>query len=105
LFQQKTNLQQLKDDFPQEVVLKSSNNVPRSNPAVPIGRHRKNRPAPKPPTQRTSNNSLEIRGPNELLLGVPCGLRAQWKHSASTLISGSVRYEVNVSLIFNFFLS
>lgn len=62
---------------------------------------KKNRPAPKPPI--TSN--LEIRAPSELLLGVPSGLKAQWRHSASTLLSGCIKYNANV-MFFNrlFFL-
>lgn len=75
--------------------------------------HRKNRQAPKPPTQAKSvdesnlNNllqstqNLEIRGPSELLLGFPTGLRTQWRHSAEILITSAVKYEVNVSKCIN----
>lgn len=66
--------------------------------------HRKNRQAPKPPTQakiandlKETTTNLEIRAPSELLLGFPTGLRTQWRHSAEMLITGSVKYEVNVS--------
>lgn len=58
---------------------------------------KKNRPAPKPPTV----SNLEIRAPSELLLGVPSGLKAQWRHSASTLVSGCIKYNANVSSFFN----
>lgn len=52
------------------------------------------RPAPQPPNLSTN---LEIRGPSELLLGVPTGLKTQWRHTATKLVSSSVRYEkVNV---------
>lgn len=72
--------------------------------------HRKNRQAPKPPVQQQkildesklnnvaeSASNLEIRGPSELLLGFPTGLRTQWRHSAEILITSAVKYEVNVS--------
>lgn len=68
--------------------------------------HRKNRQAPKPPTESKIDNdikllaetatNLEIRAPSELLLGFPTGLRTQWRHSAELLITGAVKYEVNV---------
>lgn len=68
--------------------------------------HRKNRQAPKPPTQIKIENdikllaetatNLEIRAPSELLLDFPTGLRTQWRHSAELLITGAVKYEVNV---------
>uniref|UniRef100_A0A336M8M0 CSON011251 protein n=1 Tax=Culicoides sonorensis TaxID=179676 RepID=A0A336M8M0_CULSO len=49
--------------------------------------YRKSRPAPKPP--------IEIRAPDELLLGPSnCNMKTQWRHSASTLVSSSVKYEV-----------
>lgn len=56
------------------------------------------RPAPKPPNHEQQN--LHIRGPSELLLGVPTGLQTQWRHKASTLVLGVVRYDVNVSQFF-----
>ncbi|KAG4073307.1 hypothetical protein HA402_002652 [Bradysia odoriphaga] len=52
--------------------------------------HGKNRPAPQPPNLSTN---LEIRAPSELLLGVPTGLKTQWRHTATKLVSSSVRYE------------
>lgn len=70
--------------------------------------HRKNRQAPKPPTQAKIKNDidikmlpktatdLEIRAPSELLLDFPTGLRTQWRHSAELLITGAVKYKVNV---------
>lgn len=71
--------------------------------------HRKNRQAPKPPTQQPktvdennlnnlveTTSNLEIRAPSELLLGFPTGLRQQWRHSAEVLIASAVKYEVNV---------
>lgn len=76
----------------------------------PRPNHRKNRQAPKPPTQQPksldesvinnmaeSASNLEIRAPSELLLGFPTGLRTQWRHSAEILIASAVKYEVNVS--------
>lgn len=58
------------------------------------------RPAPQPPNL---SNNLEIRAPSELLLGVPTGLKTQWRHTANKLVSSSVRYE-NVNVILNTFL-
>lgn len=59
------------------------------------------RQAPKPPIKPTSNLSripnLEIRGPSELLLGFPTGLRTQWRHSADSFISSYVKYNAFVS--------
>lgn len=59
-----------------------------------LSRHKKNRPAPQPPTNTTN---LEIRAPAELLLTNQGSLQAQWKHSAAALVSGSIKYEVFVS--------
>lgn len=64
--------------------------------------YRKNRRAPKPPTKSLDEaidvtSNLEIRAPSELLLGVPSGLRAQWRHTPEALVNGFVKYEVNVS--------
>lgn len=78
----------------------------------PRPNHRKNRQAPKPPIQQPksldegaldnmveSTSNLEIRAPSELLLGFPTGcIRTQWRHSAEVLITGSVKYEVNVRI-------
>lgn len=63
-------------------------------------RHKKNRPAPQPPVRKTNvTHDLEIRSPSELLLSNQGrSLQAQWKHSAATLVSGSIKYEVFVSV-------
>lgn len=66
--------------------------TPAAKPTT-LSRHKKKAPAPQPPVRA---NNLEIRAPSELLLG-PSGLRAQWRHSASALVSGSIKYEVFVS--------
>lgn len=55
------------------------------------------RPAPQPPNRSVN---LEIREPAELLLGVPVGLQTNWRHTASALVSGFVKYQVNVSRTF-----
>lgn len=76
----------------------SNSNPPKPVPAVKpttMSRHKKSRMAPQPPTN-TSN--LEIRAPSELLLTNQGSLQAQWKHSAAALVSGSIKYEVFVSL-------
>jgi ankyrin repeat and SAM domain-containing protein 1 len=82
---------------------RENNNV-KSEPKKPLitnksisSRHRKNRPAPPPPIQKISND-LEIRAPSELLLSNQGSLQAQWKHSATTLVSGAIKYEVFVCL-------
>ncbi|XP_013116012.2 ankyrin repeat and sterile alpha motif domain-containing protein 1B [Stomoxys calcitrans] len=65
-----------------------------------ITSYRKNRPAPQPPTQKatqqtpTSTQSLEIRAPSELLLGLPDNLRTKWRHSANDLLNDQIKYEV-----------
>lgn len=82
--------------------LESSDNNNSSPPPKPassakpttLKRHKKNRPAPQPPTNTTN---LEIRAPAELLLTNQGSLQAQWKHSAAALVSGSIKYEVFVS--------
>lgn len=72
--------------------------------------HRKNRQAPKPPTNESSipakmnELKLEIRAPSELLLGFPTGMSTQWRHTAEALVSGAVKYEVNVSFDIQFSL-
>lgn len=78
------------------VIENNQKNSVKPTPAVKpttLSRHKKSRPAPQPPVRA---NNLEIRAPSELLLG-PSGLRAQWRHSASALVSGSIKYEVFVS--------
>lgn len=78
----------------------STNSTQKAKPTPAIkpttlSRHKKKAPAPQPPVRA---NNLEIRAPSELLLG-PSGLRAQWRHSASALVSGSIKYEVFVSIL------
>ncbi|XP_074108393.1 ankyrin repeat and sterile alpha motif domain-containing protein 1B isoform X5 [Cotesia typhae] len=77
-------------------------------------RHRKNRPAPQPPQppqlpqlpqlpqppQRAQNGTpsaeqLEIRGPSELLFGVPSTLKTQWRHQPKVLVTGNITYVAN----------
>lgn len=74
--------------------------VPAIKPTT-LKRHKKSRPAPQPPT---NTNNLEIRAPAELLLTNQGSLQAQWKHSAAALVSGSIKYEVFVSLKSFFFV-
>lgn len=68
---------------------------PALKPSTSMSRHRKNRPAPQPPTNKTNN--LAIRSPSELLLSNQGSLQAQWKHSAADLVAGTIKYEVFVS--------
>lgn len=65
-----------------------------TNPVSSRHKNRKNRQAPKPPTQ---TNNLEIRQPSELLLTNQGSLNAQWKHSSAALVSESIKYEAFVS--------
>lgn len=99
------NIEEINDDSSStdalDILVESSDN--NSNPPKPVPpakpktlpRQRKSRPAPQPPTN-TSN--LEMRAPAELLLTNQGSLQATWKHSAAALVSGSIKYEVFVSL-------
>ncbi|XP_011499558.1 PREDICTED: ankyrin repeat and sterile alpha motif domain-containing protein 1B-like [Ceratosolen solmsi marchali] len=65
-------------------------------------KHRKNRPAPQPPQVLSIHNGtlqtseyLEIRGPSELLFGVPSTLQTQWRHQPNDLVTGCVTYIAN----------
>jgi hypothetical protein len=67
-------------------------------------KYRKNRPAPQPPQKSNTRNGtdqvseqLEIRGPSELLFGVPSTLMTQWRHQPTDLVIGCVTYIANVS--------
>lgn len=59
--------------------------------------HKKNRPPPPPPARGVD---LEIRAPCALMVGVPGTLCTQWKHQPLSLVTGSVMYVANVSLVF-----
>ena len=75
---------------------------------------RKNRPAPPPPqrpnaiaqngTSVQSTENLEIRGPSELLFGVPSTLKTQWRHHPKDLVTGNVTYLANVRISLTLFL-
>lgn len=62
-----------------------------------------NRPAPQPPTQKatqqtpTSQTSLDIRGPSELLLNLPDNSSTKWRHTPNELLNDQIKYEVYVS--------
>ncbi|XP_050437843.1 ankyrin repeat and SAM domain-containing protein 1A-like [Adelges cooleyi] len=56
---------------------------------------KKSRHAPLPPQFQNSSNKnadLVIRGPSELLFGVPPTLTTQWRHQPDTLVTGNVEY-------------
>ncbi|XP_023248257.1 ankyrin repeat and sterile alpha motif domain-containing protein 1B-like [Copidosoma floridanum] len=120
----KTNIQQLKDEIREKLPDSVQNNgvaTPTSTTAATSStttatttattnttgtlRHRKNRPAPPPPLkpQSTQQNGttvqapehLEIRGPSELLFGVPSTLKTQWRHQPKDLVTGCVTYVAN----------
>lgn len=120
---QKTNIQQLKEEIrekmpepqPHNNGLPTTTTKPTTNTSTVTTsgtnasttgtlKHRKNRPAPPPPLRPnnapqngTVTEHLEIRGPNELLFGVPSTLKTQWRHQPKDLVTGSVTYVANVS--------
>ncbi|CAH1724836.1 unnamed protein product [Aphis gossypii] len=57
---------------------------------------KKSRHAPLPPPLQNfsnrNNNDLIIRGPSELLFGVPSTLITQWRHQPAALVTGNVKY-------------
>ena len=61
------------------------------------------RPAPQPPIQKatqqtpTTQTSLDIRGPSELLLDLPDNSSTKWRHTANELLNDQIKYEVYVS--------
>uniref|UniRef100_A0ABD2XRP4 Ankyrin repeat and SAM domain-containing protein 1A n=1 Tax=Trichogramma kaykai TaxID=54128 RepID=A0ABD2XRP4_9HYME len=91
----------------------SAASTPTSSSAQVIGTNanttgtlkaRKNRPAPPPPQKPNVNTqngtaqpteNLEIRGPSELLFGVPSTLKTQWRHQPKDLVTGNVIYVAN----------
>ncbi|XP_043268732.1 ankyrin repeat and SAM domain-containing protein 1A-like isoform X2 [Venturia canescens] len=104
----KTNIQQLKEEIreklPETPQGNGSGTMVSGTNAATSGtlRHRKNRPAPQPPQRPSSHNGtisapeqLEIRGPSELLFGVPSTLKTQWRHQPKTLLTGCVNYVAN----------
>lgn len=86
-------VQEVKEKVTETKTQSNGKPVPAIKPTT-LSRHKKNRPAPQPPVK---TNNLEIRAPSELLLA-PTGMKAQWKHTASALVSGSIKYEVFVSI-------
>ncbi|XP_058789490.1 ankyrin repeat and SAM domain-containing protein 1A-like [Phymastichus coffea] len=117
----KTNIQQLKEEirekmpepvqnngFPTPTTTTNTNTSTSTAPTTGTNanttgtlKHRKNRPAPPPPQRPnaphngTVTEHLEIRGPNELLFGVPSTLKTQWRHQPKDLVTGSVTYVAN----------
>ncbi|XP_063706321.1 ankyrin repeat and sterile alpha motif domain-containing protein 1B [Culicoides brevitarsis] len=77
----------MSDESPAKVSNGAHGSRSSSHSSASSHSYRKSRPAPKPP--------IEIRAPDELLLGPSnCNMKTQWRHSASTLVSSSVKYEV-----------
>lgn len=61
---------------------------------------KKSRPAPPPPPLQNAsnrNNDLVIRGPSELLFGVPSTMITQWRHHPAALVTGNIKYIASVS--------
>jgi len=94
---QKNNIQSLKEKVGSKhsVHVASGTATLRHNP-------KKSRHAPLPPPLQNfsnrNNNDLIIRGPSELLFGVPSTLITQWRHQPAALVTGNVQYIASVSL-------
>lgn len=101
LLLQKNNIQTLKDKVNSKhcIHVASGTATLRHNP-------KKSRHAPLPPPLQNyskhddniPNNDLVIRGPSELLFGVPSTLITQWRHQPAALVTGNVKYIASVSL-------
>ncbi|XP_066998734.2 ankyrin repeat and SAM domain-containing protein 1A [Anabrus simplex] len=91
----KSNIQQLKEEIREKLPPASTG----SNTGTLRHSHKKSRPAPPPPQPSngaaTASCDLEIRGPSELLEGVPATLTTQWRHRPHVLVTGSVTYIAN----------
>ncbi|VVC37716.1 Hypothetical protein CINCED_3A019322 [Cinara cedri] len=91
LKQLKNNIQSLRDkvNTKHSVHVTSGTATLRHNP-------KKSRHAPLPPPLQNAinrnNSDLVIRGPSELLIGVPSTLVTQWRHQPAALITGNVKY-------------
>lgn len=93
---QKNNIQSLKEKVGSKhsVHVTSGTVTLRHNP-------KKSRHAPLPPPLQdfsNRNNDLIIRGPSELLFGVPSTLITQWRHQPAALVTGNVKYIASVRL-------
>jgi len=94
---QTNNIQSLKEKVGSKhsVHVASGTATLRHNP-------KKSRHAPLPPPLQNfsnrNNNDLIIRGPSELLFGVPSTLITQWRHQPAALVTGNVKYIASVSL-------
>lgn len=67
-----------------------------SNTGTIRHRHKKSRPAPPPPV---NNSKIENdkKNESEMSVGGNNSIKAQWRHQPILLITGSVKYNVNVS--------
>lgn len=70
---------------------------------------KKSRHAPLPPplqnvaaapgrSNSVGSGDLVIRGPSELLFGVPSTRITQWRHQPSALVGGNIKYVASVSV-------
>lgn len=75
----------------------SSNNTNASNTGTIRHRHKKSRPAPPPPVTAVTKPDNEKRNESEMYVGGNNSIKAQWRHQPILLITGSVKYSVNVS--------
>ncbi|XP_049792444.1 ankyrin repeat and SAM domain-containing protein 1A-like [Schistocerca nitens] len=89
LDQLKSNIQQLKDEIREKLPASAASASAPAPPCGTLGRPRKARPAPQPPSD------LCIREPAQLLVGVPSALTTRWRHRPHALVSGAVTYVAN----------
>ena len=61
-------------------------------------RHKKSRPAPPPPFANVRTEPQKIISTSELSVGGNNSIKAQWRHQPILLITGVVKYSVNVSI-------
>lgn len=73
----------------------TSNITNVSNTGTIRHRHKKSRPAPPPPVTVTKPDD-EKRNESEMYVGGSNSIKAQWRHQPILLITGSVKYNVNV---------
>lgn len=60
-------------------------------------RHKKSRPAPPPPVKKTIEP--QEQSISDIFVGGTNSIRSQWRHQPILLITGTVKYTANVSMI------
>lgn len=72
-----------------------------SNTGTIRHRHKKSRPAPPPPVINSQKPEEEKKTSSEISVGGSNSIKAQWRHQPILLITGAVKYTVNVSFFYN----